>query len=84
MLIKEYWGEIKAFFAGFWKGFLDETEGIKNAFARVKDEITRVIDKLGLFKDEAKDAEDASEDAGYSIGKFSGRHWLLALMLSPS
>ena len=73
LLIIEYWGEIKAFFAGFWKGFLDETDGIKNAFANVKDEITRVIDKLGLFKDEARDAEEASEDAGYSIGKFFGQ-----------
>ena len=73
LLIVEYWGEIKSFFAGFWKGFLDETDGIKNAFANVRDEITRVIDKLGLFKDEAKDAEDASEDAGYSIGKFFGQ-----------
>ena len=73
LLIVEYWGEIKSFFAGFWTGFLDETDGIKNAFANVRDEITRVIDKLGLFKDEAQDAEDASEDAGYSIGKFFGQ-----------
>ena len=73
LLIIEYWGEIKSFFAGFWTGFLDETDGIKNAFANVRDEITRVIDKLGLFKDEAQDAEDASEDAGYSIGKFFGQ-----------
>ena len=73
LLIKEYWGEIKAFFAGFWTGFLSQTDGIKNAFARVRDEITRVIDKLGLFKKEAQDAEDASEDAGNSIGKFFGQ-----------
>ena len=28
---------------------------------------------MGLFKDEARDAEEASEDAGYSIGKFFGQ-----------
>ena len=73
LLIIKYWDEIKAFFSGFWEGFSVETDGIKDAFARVKDEIMRVVDALGLFKDEAKSAEDASEDAGNSVGRFFGQ-----------
>ena len=72
ILIIKYWDEIKAFFAGFWEGFVSETGGIKDAFARVRDEIARVIDKLGLFKGEAANAADASEDAGNSVGRFFG------------
>ena len=72
ILIIKYWDEIKAFFTGFWEGFVSETGGIKDAFARVRDEIARVIDKLGLFKGEAANAADASEDAGNSVGRFFG------------
>ena len=71
ILIIKYWDEIKAFFTWFWEGFVSETGGIKDAFARVRDEIARVIDKLGLFKGEAANAADASEDAGNSVGRFS-------------
>ena len=51
---------------------MSETSGITDAFARVRDEIARVIDKLGLFKGEAANAADASEDAGNSVGRFFG------------
>ena len=72
LVLIHYWDEIKAFFSGFWEGFQSETDGIKQAFARVRGEIERVVEKLGLFKNEAKSAEDASKDAGNAWGRAFG------------
>ena len=79
ILIIKYWDEIKAFFAGFWEGFVSETNGIQEAFGRIRDEIMRVVDALGLFGEAETGAAAKAQTAGQRVGEAFGVAFLTIL-----
>ena len=79
ILIIKYWDEIKAFFAGFWEGFVSETNGIQEAFGRIRDEIMRVVDALGLFGEAEAGAAAKAQTTGQRVGEAFGVAFLTIL-----